>query len=141
MPSRRLFALLPVLALLGACSSQNWSTTQVTPTGQSPQPTSVSDSSTQAAAIYATDPARIEIFDGDIRDRRYTVLGEIAVTLNKLTAFHPDPTRDQAVQRLRGEAGKLGADAVINVEIGEIGLGFLTWASRDAKGRAVRFIR
>lgn len=141
MPSTRLFALLSVLALLGACSSQNWSTAQVTPAGQSPQPTSVSDSSTRTAAVYATDPARIEIFEGDIKDRRYSVLGEIAVTLNKLTAFHPDPTREQAIQRLREEAGKLGADAVINAEIGEVGLGLLTWASRDAKGRAVRFTR
>jgi len=135
----RILLIFPLIALLGACATQNWSTAQVTPAGQSTQPTSVSDSTTQTA--YAVNSSGIELVEGDLQGRRYEVLGEVSVTLNKLTIFHPDPTREQAAQRLREEAAKLGADAVINVEIGEVGLGLLSWATRDARGQAIRFTR
>lgn len=139
MPFARIFLVFLLVTLLGACATQNWSTAQVTPTGQAPQPTTVSDSSTQTA--YAVNPSRIELVEGDLQGRPYEVLGKVSVSLNKLTIFHPDPTREQAAQRLREEAAKLGADAVINVEIGEVGLGLLSWASRDAEGQAILFKR
>ena len=87
------------------------------------------------SALHSSTINPIRLTSGELG----THLGNVG--LNKLTIFHPDPTREQAAQRLREEAAKLGADAVINVEIGEVGLGLLSWATRDARGQAIRFTR
>ena len=34
---------------------------------------------------------------------------------------------------------KLGADAVIHVRYGTVGIGFVSWGSLDGKGRAIVF--
>jgi uncharacterized protein YbjQ (UPF0145 family) len=63
----------------------------------------------------------------------------VSVTVNKVTIFNADPTRDMVNQRLRNEAAKLGADAVIQVRYGTVGISPLSWGSLDGKGRAIVF--
>jgi uncharacterized protein YbjQ (UPF0145 family) len=40
---------------------------------------------------------------------------------------------------LRAEAAKLGADAVIQVRYGNVGVSLMSWGSLDGKGRAIVF--
>jgi hypothetical protein len=130
MPSLRLIAMLPVLFALGGCAS--WSTSSVEPPAGTASP--------QAAAVKS-DPAKIVITETDITDRPYTVLGDISVTVNKTTLFHPDPTKEMVAAKLREEAAGLGADAVVLVRYGTVGVGFMSWGSLDGKGRAVAFAK
>ena len=76
----------------------------------------------------------------DITDRPYEVLGDINTTVNKTTIFHPDPTEALVDVKLREEAAKLGADAVILARYGTVGVAFMSWGSLDGNGRAVRFV-
>lgn len=86
-----------------------------------------------------TNPADILVTEEDITDRAYTVLGDIEVTVNKATIFDRDPTRALIDEELREEAAKVGADAVILVRYGTVGIGFASWGSLDGKGRAVAY--
>lgn len=112
------------LLLVGACAD-GWSTSQVARTAEPRR--------------EARPAAQIEIFEGDVTDRAYKSLGDVSVTVNKVTLFNADPTREMVNQRLRTEAAKLGADAVIQVRYGTVGIGLMSWGSLDGKGRAIAF--
>jgi uncharacterized protein YbjQ (UPF0145 family) len=71
--------------------------------------------------------------------RRYTTIGPIEVTVKKLTAFHSDPTKEQAKEVLIEKARIIDADAVVNVKY-ESGIGMMTWGYIEAKGAAVKFV-
>ena len=88
-----------------------------------------------------TNPAKILVTEDDISDRPYESLGDISVTVNKTTLFHPDPTPELVAEKLREEAAKLGADAVILVRYGTVGVSFVSWGSLDGKGRAIRYVK
>ncbi|MEM1298948.1 MAG: hypothetical protein AAGH68_06660 [Pseudomonadota bacterium] len=122
------FVCVAILALaVSGCAT--WSTSNVRP----------ADGTGTAAA--ATQPAQIQVTKDDITDRPYEVLGDINVTVNKTTIFHPDPTPALVDQRLREEAAALGADAVVLVRYGTVGVTFTSWGSLDGNGRAVRFVQ
>ncbi len=61
------------------------------------------------------------------------------MTVNKTTLFHPDPTPELVDQKLRDKAAELGADAVILVRYGTVGVSLISWGSLDGKGRAIIF--
>lgn len=124
--SRYLIAVVSGL-LVSGCST--WSAGEVT---------NVRPSAQEAKQV---SPERILITDGDIADRPYTVLGDISVTVNKTTVFHADPTKEMVNEKLKEEAAKLGADAVIHVRYGTVGISMMSWGSLDGKGRAVQFKR
>ena len=75
----------------------------------------------------------------NITNRKYRVIGDIDATVNKTTIFHSDPTRQLVNEELKKGAAALGADAVILVRYGTVGVGLLSWGSLDGKGRAVAF--
>lgn len=112
------------MLVLGACAD-GWATTQV--------------SAKSDGARTAKTPDKILIVEGDITDRPYKSLGDVSVTVNKVTIFNADPTPEMVNQRLRAEAAKLGADAVIQVRYGTVGISALSWGSLDGKGRAIAF--
>jgi hypothetical protein len=122
---RRALVAAGLLALLNACA-EGWATT------------SVSKAATTAGRP-ATPVDKIEIIEGDVSDRPYKSLGAASVTVNKVTIFNADPTREMVNQRLRTEAAKLGADAVIQVRYGTVGVSLVSWGSLDGKGRAIVF--
>jgi basic membrane lipoprotein Med (substrate-binding protein (PBP1-ABC) superfamily) len=121
----RVAVAIGAAGLLGACSD-GWATTQVTPTA--------------AAAGRAATPAdKIQIFEGDITDRPYKSLGDVSATVNKVSIMNADPTREMVNARLKTEAAKLGADAVIQVRYGTVGMAALSWGALDGKGRAIAY--
>jgi uncharacterized protein YbjQ (UPF0145 family) len=118
-----------VLALSGCAT---WSTNSVDNTPQHAQ--------TQTAAT-PVNPARVRVTDSDIVDQRYSSLGDITVTVNKTTIFHPDPTREMVNDKLREKAAEMGADAVILVRYGTGGISLMSWGSLEGKGRAVKLVQ
>jgi hypothetical protein len=126
---------LALLGLLGlAACGPTWSTSSV-----EAKPATGGPTSNSAATPAATQPDMILVVETDLTDRPYTVLGDISVTVNKTTLFHPDPTREQVTRKLREEAAKIGADAVILVRYGTPGISMMSWGSMDGKGRAVAY--
>lgn len=127
----RYFSILAVLATIGiaGCDVQD---------GQYAVANEGSTKPTVAAASAPVQPTQVQIFEG-VPTRAYTVLGELDISVNKLTAFHPSPTREAALTRLKEAAAKLGADAVINTNVGEIKVVPLSWGARQATGTAVKF--
>lgn len=91
-----------------------------------------------AATAGPVQAADVQVFEG-APARAYTTLGPIDISVNKITAFHPSPTREAAIKRLQEAAAKLGADAVINVTVGEVIVVPLSWGARKATGVAVKF--
>jgi hypothetical protein len=89
--------------------------------------------------IAVTETKDIILTEGDITDKKYIVLGDISVTVNKTTIFHPDPTKELVNVKLKEEAAKLGADAVTQIRYGTVGISMMSWGSLDGKGRAIQF--
>ncbi len=120
---RTLAVALAVSAALGGCAT--WSTSNIDPGATSARPKS--------------DPANVILTEGDITDRPYVSIGDVKVSVNKTTVFHPDPTRELAATKLREAAAELGADAVVHARFGTVGISLFSWGSLDASGRAVVF--
>jgi uncharacterized protein YbjQ (UPF0145 family) len=87
-------------------------------------------------AVAIVDPADVLITEGDLKEP-YTVIKDIKVTVNKTTVFNADPTKEQVNEKLRKDAAKLGADAVILVRYGTVGVSPMSWGSLSGSGRAV----
>jgi len=124
--------ILPLLLVFFVVGCSSWSTSSVNNRNSS-------YSASQAAAERL--PANIMITETDLPSRRYETLGDIDVTVNKTTIFNKDPTREMVNEKLQEKAAKLGADAVILVRYGTVGVSFTSWGSLDGKGRAVRFVQ
>lgn len=93
-----------------------------------------------AAPALARPAAEIVVIENDVTNRRYKSLGDVKVTVRKVTIFDGDPTREKVAQSLREEAARLGADAVVLARYGTVGIGFMSWGQMDGAGRAVRFV-
>ena len=115
--------------MISACSS--WSTSNVD-TVESYQASNISTSGLNSLQD-------IVITETDMSDRNYTVAGDISVTVNKTFIFSKAPTRQMVNEKLRKEAHKIGADAVILVRYGSVGIGMFSYGSLNGKGRAVVF--
>jgi len=126
----RYISRLAAIALLTATSSgcATWSTA------------TVDGSNVTTAAAQATSPSQVKLSDGDIVDRKYTSLGDITVTVNKTTVFHPTPTREMVNVKLQEKGAELGADAVIFIRYGDVGVSMFSWGSLEGKGRAIKFL-
>ena len=85
-------------------------------------------------------PSQIALTENDITNKKYRVLGDIDVTVNKTMIFNEDPTRAHVDAQLREKAAVMGADAVVLVRYGTVGIGLMSWGSLDGKGRAVQFL-
>ena len=125
----RKIILLSMLLMISACSS--WSTSNVD-TVEGYQASNISTSGLNSLQD-------IVITETDMSDRNYTVAGDISVTVNKTFIFSKTPTRKMVNEKLRQEALKIGADAVILVRYGSVGIGMFSYGSLNGKGRAVVF--
>ena len=128
--------------LLGACST--WSHSEVKPTTSAGTGQAQSQSAAVPApgeAVVKSDPTAILVTKEDITDRKYESLGDIKVTVNKTTLFHPDPTPALVDVQLKEEAAKLGADAVVLVRYGTVGVSLFSWGSLDGQCRAIKFVK
>lgn len=133
---QNLLAVSVSCVVLSGC--QTWSTSKVN------LKTSASDA--QQVALSGNelqqkkDIADILVTEKDITDRKYKALADIEVTVNKTTIFNADPTRAMVDEKLKEEALKLNADAVILVRYGTVGIAMMSWGALDGKGRAIEFI-
>jgi hypothetical protein len=77
-------------------------------------------------------------------ERAYRVLADLEVTLGSRSIFVSDPTRQMVAAKLREEAAAIGADAVIFVRYGVVGLDIGGWRGSygrlDGRGRAIAFV-
>jgi len=122
--------IFSLMFLVSACST--WSDSQVTNDGKAVEIASISESEKK-------DPSKIILTDGDITDKKYSVIGDIEVTVNKTTIFNADPTPEMVNEALKEKAAEIGADAVIFVRHGSVGVSFFSWGALEGKGRAVVF--
>lgn len=126
----RKILLVIAMVMLSGCAT--WSTSSVK---------GVNGSKVDAASSQEQkSPQDILITETDISDRKYKVLGDIEVTVNKTTIFHSDPTREKVNEKLKEKAAELGADAVILVRYGTAGISAMSWGSLNGKGRAIVFL-
>ena len=125
----KLSAAIPVMALLSACGS--YSTSSVKP--------ATGASATATPAKASKSAADVLLTEGDITDRPYTALGDISVTVRKVTIFDADPTKEKVGQALKEKAASMGADGVVLVRYGTVGIGFTSWGVMDGNGRAIVF--
>lgn len=129
-PARILAVFVLGLALAGC--ADKWGNTEVKP---------ATGSGSAAATAAPTDPTTIIITENDITDRAYRVLADLEVTANKATLLHDDPTPGDIDNKLRVAGAKLGADAVILVRYGTVGVSLFSWGTLDGQGRAVKFTK
>jgi uncharacterized protein YbjQ (UPF0145 family) len=127
--------LMAAASVLAACGT--YAVSSVQPVGTTPS--TFGPTKTVAKADAPTPPALIVVTENDITDRPYKSLGDISVTVKKVTIFDQDPTREKVAEALRQEASKLGADAVVLVRYGTVGIGLFSWGQIDGQGRAVAF--
>lgn len=122
------------VAVLAFAGCATWSTSEVhAPSLEDPRAASAPVPTKQAP----TSVDKVALFEGDVADRAYEAIGDISVSVNKTTIFHRDPTPEAVAERLKEEAAKLGADAVIHVRYGTVGISLVSWGSLNGKGRAI----
>ncbi len=119
-----------LMFLVSGCAT--WSDSQVTKDGKTVEIASISE-------VEKKDPAKIILTEDDITDRKYTVIGDIEVTVNKTTIFNADPTPEMVDEALKERAAEIGADAIIFVRHGSVGVSFFSWGALEGKGRAIAF--
>jgi hypothetical protein len=71
--------------------------------------------------------------------RSYLALGDISVTVRKVSVFDEDPTKQKVNEALQEEAYKLGADEVILARYGTVGLSAWSYGALEGKGRAIAY--
>lgn len=128
----RLITLVAATLALAACEVRDGAHTQV----ESPKTAAAGPTFSKGPAPVTA--AAVQIIEGGTT-RTHTVIGPLKLTVGKLTAFHPNPTRELALERLREEAAKLGANGVINASVSEIQITPFSWGARIATGTAVKF--
>lgn len=127
MPGRIL--ILGLLLLLLGCAS--WSTSRVH--------SNASSETRIVAGRMEQKPETVLITETGLANRTFRVLGDIEVTVHKTTIFNKDPTHDMVNEALKQKAAELGADAVIFVRYGSVGISGESWGSLGGKGRAISF--
>lgn len=136
-PAGKLILVALCGAVLAGCNTWSSANVELKTKG-----TDMETASAPAAAPVETpkSPTDIILTEKDITDRKYETLADLEVTVNKTTIFHADPTKELVAEKLKEEASKLNADAVILVRYGTVGIGLFSWGSLDGKGRAIRFV-
>lgn len=82
----------------------------------------------------------VPVVDGDITDKPYRVLGDIEAGVRKATLFSKSPSHEKVYRELWERGKKMGADAVINAGYGEARVTVMSWGSRKATGKAIKFL-
>ncbi len=124
----RLHSLMILALALAVQACGTYSTSSVTP-------------ATGAAQISAVPkaPEQVMVTEKDILDRRYISLGDISITVRKVTIFDKDPSKELVNKALQEDAAEMGADAVVLVRYGTPGMGVFSYSQLEGAGRAVKF--
>jgi hypothetical protein len=125
---KRVLFALPLLAL-AACD------------GKTAYPSQVEKQAAELQASSNIPVGQIPVSSADtINGGKFQIVAPVEATVAKVSAFHPNPTVEQAQQKLRVEAAELGADAVINAQIGNVQVCPFSWACRVSTGTAVKLL-
>jgi hypothetical protein len=128
MKMSRVIAAFALLFVLQACGTYSTSSSNDSPSAQQ----------IVANRVHKI-PDQIYLTQGDILDRPYTSLSDISVTVRKVTIFDSDPTQAAVDKALKEKAAEMGADAVVFVRYGTVGISLMSWGELDGKGRAIVF--
>ena len=128
----RMILVMLIAVFMSGCAATRSSSTVEPPSATPERAASESVVPTLATSIIVTEE--------DILDREYISLGDVEVSVSKTTIFNKDPTNEMIDDELKEEAAKLGADAVILVRYGTVGVSAFSWGKLDGKGRAVKFV-
>ena len=86
-------------------------------------------------------PSQVLLYDLDILDGPYKPLGEVSVSLTKLNPWAQEPTHMDVEAKLKEEAAKKGADALIFVRYTKLGASWNRLSGVEGKAQAVKFTR
>jgi hypothetical protein len=131
---RSAFIISVAIVILSGCAS-----TQFNEDGSRTSSNTQKSDGIAHEKIIPTEPNEIIVTDKDITDRPYIALADLEVSASKLTVFNKDPTKEDINKRLRNEAAKLGADAVILARYGSVGISPMSWGKMEGRGRAIKF--
>lgn len=94
-----------------------------------------------AAIVPATHrPAGEVVLKGDDETLcPYRSLGDITVTVAKWSLLDPDPSPHEVNKALASKATEMGADEVILVRYGTVGLGLFSYGQMEGRGRAIAY--
>lgn len=90
--------------------------------------------------VMVNEDVGVPVFPYDIKDRPYTVVGEVKAGVRKATVFSKSPDQKKIYKELWERAEKLGADAVINAAYGEAHVTAFSWGKSNATGTAIKFL-
>lgn len=85
-----------------------------------------------------TPPDAVLVFVSDV-EQPYDVLGDLEVIVRQTSAFGEKPTQDMAIAKMREQAGRIGAHAIVLVEFGVMGTSWWSYNELRGHGRAIRF--
>lgn len=121
---KRILVLAVTLAFAGTANAQ----------------TLVSGAPTPTHSYAEVKGLKVPVVDGDVTDRPYRIIGEIEAGVRKATLFSKTPSPDKVYRELWERGRKMGADAVIGASYGEARVTALSWGSREATGKAIKFL-
>jgi uncharacterized protein YbjQ (UPF0145 family) len=81
------------------------------------------------------EASQVELIYGDT-DRPHRVIGEVKASKGAKTAFSKQLDMSEGEEALRKKAAKMGADAVINVQMGR-GVSVWSWKAVKGTGTAI----
>lgn len=96
------------------------------------------DTAPKIQEINVVTPEKVVISELDI-DRPYTMIGDVSTTFTQMTPLNAAPTKELVDAKLKIEAAKIGADAIIYVRYNKLGGTWKSWSSMEGKGQAVKF--
>lgn len=127
---KRVIVLLSVATALTACGDVMTS------------PTAVREQVVEFETTTQTPLDAIQVVSaGTINAGKFAAVGEIKTSVGKATALGKTPSLEDGQQKLRIEAAKLGADAVINAKVSDVTICPLSWGCRNISGTAVKFVQ
>lgn len=119
----RFLMTISAIAMIAGCT--NWETSSVTPSAAVNQENAFSAQNVKLSA-------------GAYNAAGYVKVSDLEVSVNKATAFSPDPTVSLVEEKLKEEAYRLGATDVFEVRITDVGISLLSYGTRKGYGVAVK---
>lgn len=89
--------------------------------------------------VVVNEEVGVPVFDHDITDRPYEVIGEVKAGVRKATIFSKKASPAKIYRELWERGEKMGADAVINAKFGNSHVTAVSWGKTNATGTAIRF--
>lgn len=96
------------------------------------------DRTTKSIPVSEAQVQHVSLSSAPFNPARQEKLADLDVAVNKTTAFHPNPTIEAVEAKLREDAAKLGATAVVDVKISDVKISAFSWGTRTGTGIAVK---